>query len=100
MDGIQLADALAGAAVHAFGGGADDHAKRWREILPPISHLSILPDTDEVNLGRPETRRNALLLRALHDRATNEQDLIDGMPELAYVISRRLGLPMSRYSIE
>lgn len=98
--GIQLADALAGAAVHVWSGNTDDHAKKWREILAPIANLAILPDTNEINLRRPDVRRNAFLLHELHDRATSGRSLIEGMPELIVMISRNLGLPLSRYAVE
>lgn len=98
--GVQLADALAGAAVHVWSGNVDDHAKKWRDILAPIANLPILPDTDEIELGRPIARRNAFLLHALHDRATKGKNLIEGMPELIAMISHRLGLQLSRYAID
>lgn len=98
--GIQLADALAGAAIHVWSGNTDDYAKKWQEILSPIANLPILPDTNEINLRRPDARRNAVLLHALHDRATSGKSLIEGMPELIVMISRRLGLPLNRYAVE
>lgn len=98
--GIQLADALAGAAIHVWSGNTDGHAKKWRDILAPIANLPILPDTNEINLSRPHARRNAVLLHELHDRAINGRNLIEGMPELIVMISRRFGLTLRQYEIE
>ena len=98
--GIQLADALAGAAVHVWSGGTDDHAKKWAEMLPPMANLPILPDTDEIDLRRRDVRRNVFLLDQLHNRAINGKSLIEGMPEVIVMISRRLGLPLRQYQIE
>jgi len=91
--GIQLADAVAGAAVHVLGGGTDDHAKRWRELLPEMSILNILPDKDELDLRLGTARRNVVLLNELHARAKNGQDLIEGMPLLIARLTHRLNLP-------
>lgn len=91
--GIQLADAVAGAAVHVVSGGTDDHAKRWRELLPEMSVLNILPDRDELDLRLGKVRRNAVLLNELHHRATSGQDLIDGMPLFIAKLTQRLKLP-------
>ena len=98
--GIQLADALAGAAIHVWSGGSDDHAKSWREVLVSIAHLPILPGPAEVDLRLPATRRNAILLDVLHDRASNGRDLIEGMAELIFTLSQRLRLPMRNYIVE
>ena len=98
--GIQLADALAAAAVHTWNGGSDNHALRWREVLLPISNRPILPDTDEIDLRRPEAVRNASILQTLHHRVTHGASLIDGMPADIHLISRTLGLPVMRYIVE
>lgn len=98
--GIQLADALAGAAVHVWSGNTDEHVKKWRAVLTPIANQPILPDTDEVNLRRRETQRNAFILQTLHHRAAQGKPLLEGMPELFFLISRRLALPINRYGSE
>jgi hypothetical protein len=89
--GIQLADAIAAAGVHVFSGATDDHAKRWREILPAFSaHGSIIPDLDELDLNSLRTQRNVLLLSELHARALENKSLTDGMAEYVDMISARL----------
>ncbi|WP_284337655.1 DUF3800 domain-containing protein [Comamonas sp. NoAH] len=97
--GIQLADALAGAAVHVWSGATDDHAKKWKERLSSIANLPVLPDAEEIDLRRPTVRRNLILLHELHRRAINNQSLIEGMPEVILMISQRFGLKLRQYSI-
>jgi hypothetical protein len=49
--GIQIADAVAAAAVYVFSGASDEHATRWRPIIGRVGHYgSIIPDLDEVRL--------------------------------------------------
>jgi hypothetical protein len=89
--GIQIADAVAAAAVYVFSGADDDHARRWRSILPSIGHYgSIIPDRDELNLKDGRAQRNAIVLLELHSRAINGVSLIDGMPEYVQLITKRL----------
>ncbi len=89
--GIQIADAVAAAAVYVFSGADDDHAKRWRSILPNFGHYgSVIPDRDELNLKDRRAQRNAVLLLELHSRAKKGVSLIDGMPEYVQLISQRL----------
>ena len=84
--GIQIAD-----AVYVFSGADDDHAKRWRSILPSIGHYgSIIPDRDELNLKDRRAQRNAVLLLELHSRAKKGVSLIDGMGEYVQLITQRL----------
>ncbi|WP_237173553.1 DUF3800 domain-containing protein [Paracandidimonas lactea] len=89
--GIQIADAVAAAAVYVFSGAKDEQAKRWREIIARVGHYgSVIPDLDEVNLRGIRAQRNAILLRELHSRAKAGKSLTDGMPEYVKLISRRL----------
>ncbi len=54
--GIQLADALAGAAVHVWSGSEDEDALRWRGLLAPLANLPIVPEKEHVDLRSPTTR--------------------------------------------
>jgi hypothetical protein len=89
--GIQLADAIAAATVYVFSGATDDHAKKWRSIVPKIAdHGSIIPDISELNLKNKNAQRNAVVLLELHSRAKNGQNLIEGMHEYIHSITHRL----------
>jgi hypothetical protein len=89
--GIQIADAVAAAAVHVFSGADDDHARRWRSILPNIGNYgSIIPDRDELNLNDRRAQRNAVLLLELHSRAKKGVSLVDGMAEYVQLITQKL----------
>ncbi|MDR6208136.1 DUF3800 domain-containing protein [Paraburkholderia graminis] len=81
--GIQIADAVAAAAVHVLSGAEDDHAVRWRKLIVEIcaDNGSILPDHSEVSLKDWQSRRNAAVLTELHARAMAGVSLTDGMPE-------------------
>lgn len=81
--GIQIADAVAAAAVHVLSGAEDDHAVRWRSVIIPIcaDNGSVLPDKSEVSLKDWKSRRNANVLAELHARATAGVSLTDGMPQ-------------------
>lgn len=89
--GIQIADALAAAAVHVYSGADDDYAKKWRGILPSIGHYgSIVPDTSELNLKDRRAQRNAVVLLELHSRATNGLSLTDGIADYVQMVSEQL----------
>jgi len=91
IHGIQLADAIAAAAVYVLSGADDDYARRWREPIGRNGHYgSILPDGDALDLGRIEVQRNAVLLTELHQRARQGVSLIEGMPEYAAMITELL----------
>lgn len=61
--GIQVADAIAAAAVHTFSGADDDHANKWRLMLPNFSHYgSVVPDLEDVDLADQKAQRNAVVL--------------------------------------
>jgi hypothetical protein len=98
--GIQLADAIAGAAIHVFSGGNDDHAKKWRVQLVRAAQLPIIPDSEEIDPKRPEVQRNMLILDELHRRSTAAQDILKDMDKFIYLVSRRLRLGMQQYQIE
>lgn len=89
--GVQLADAIAAAAVYVFSGAKDEYAERWRPIIAGACHYgSIIPDHDEIRLENRRVQRNALILYELHARAKRGQNLIDGIGEYIRVISQRL----------
>ncbi|WP_321916987.1 MULTISPECIES: DUF3800 domain-containing protein [unclassified Paraburkholderia] len=89
--GIQIADAVAAAAVYVFSGADDEHAVRWRKIIARIANNgSIIPDRDEVRLKDRRVQRNALVLMELHSRAKAGKSLVEGMPEYLHMVSRRL----------
>lgn len=89
--GIQIADAVAAAAVHVISGADDEHARKWREVVGRCGHYgSILPDMDAIDLGRIDVQRNALVLTELHERAKKGISLIEGMPEYMVLITRML----------
>lgn len=89
--GIQIADAVAAAAVYALSNTNDEHATRWREVVAKIGHYgSVLPNFDEVNPKSLRAQRNAVLLMELHSRAKSGQSIVEGMPEFVNLISQRL----------
>lgn len=89
--GVQIADALAAATVHAYSGADDDHAKRWRTILPAIGKYgSVIPDWSELNLMDTRAQRNAAVLLELHSRATSGISLTDGMAGYVQFVTERL----------
>jgi hypothetical protein len=89
--GVQIADAVAAAAVYVFSGATDVHAMKWRMILPPISpYASVVPDFDEVNPHDIKVQRNALVLSELHSRAKEGRSLVEGMVEFIQVASTKL----------
>jgi len=89
--GIQVADAVAAAAVHVFSGADDDQAKAWRAVLPQVARYgSIVPDLDHINLKDRRVQRNAVVLLELHERATSGTSLTDGMPDYVRLVTERL----------
>lgn len=89
--GIQLADAIAAASVYVFSGADDDHANKWRSILPAIGHYgSIIPDLDEINPRDRRAQRNAVMLLELHSRARNGLSLTEGILEYIQLVTQKL----------
>lgn len=89
--GIQIADAIAAASVYVFSGADDEHAKKWRLILPTIGHYgSIVPDLDEINLKDRRAQRNAIMLLELHSRAKKGVSITEGIPEYMHLVTQRL----------
>lgn len=89
--GIQLADAVAAAAVYAFASPRDDHTEHWRSIVAQVGHYgSVIPDHDEIRLSDRRVQRNALVLLELHSRAKQGRSLIEGMGEYMQLVTRRL----------
>ncbi len=90
VHGIQIADAVAAAAVHTISGAQNDHANRWRLILPSIAHYgSVLPEHDAIDPTSSRAHLNARLLLELHSRATNGRNLVDGMQQFIERASAR-----------
>jgi hypothetical protein len=89
--GIQIADAIAAAAVYVFSGARGDAADHWRHIIARQSHYgSVIPDIDELRLEFRRPQLNALVLQHLHQRATDGISLTDGMPEAIADMKRNL----------
>lgn len=89
--GVQIADAVAAAAVYAFSDTQDEYAKKWRPIIASVGHYgSIVPDHDEIRLRDRRVQRNALVLLELHSRAKKGESLIEGMGEYMQHITHRL----------
>lgn len=89
--GIQIADVLAAAAVHALSNRLDSHSEKWRTHIGNCGHYgSIIPDTEEVDLTRVQTQRNAILLLELHSRAKSGRSITEGMPEFLQLLSTHL----------
>lgn len=89
--GIQIADAIAAAAVYVFSGGKDESADHWRQIIARHAHYgSVVPDMSEVKLELQRAQLNALLLQHLHQRAMQDMSIIEGMPQVISDITRRL----------
>ena len=89
--GIQLADAIAAASVHVFSGADDEHAKKWRSILPAIGHYgSIVTNVDELNLKDRRAQRNAIVLLELHSRAKRGVSLTENMQKFLHLVTQRL----------
>lgn len=89
--GVQLADAIAAASVHAISGNSETHANEWKNIIPDITiNGGMFPDIEHVDLEKHEVQRNALLMLELHSRATKKQSLIDGMPDYITLLTQAL----------
>jgi len=91
--GIQIADAIAAAAVYVFSGAQDDAADHWRHIIARQAHYgSVIPDQDELKLELHRPQLNALVLEHLHKRAVDGISLTDGMHQAILGMSRSLRL--------
>ena len=89
--GIQIADAIAAAAVYVFSGATDESADRWRHIIARQAHYgSVVPDMDEVRFELERAQRNALLLQHLHQRAMKGLSLTDGIQHVIVNLTRAL----------
>lgn len=90
--GIQIADAIAAAAVHVFS-TRDDTAIQWRQQIVGQGHYgSVVPDQTELELELHGPQLNALVLQHLHQRATQGVSLTKGMQQAIADISRTLRL--------
>ena len=89
--GVQIADAIAAAIIHAVSGGDEKHAIEWRKILLECTlHGNILPDLQCADLNRLDVQRNALILLELRDRSMRGVSLIEDMYDYVQFISQRL----------
>lgn len=89
--GIQLADAVAAAAVYALTNSGNEQVERWKALIPAIGQYgSIFPDFDTLNLKDTSAQRNVVVLMELHSRAKEGRHLIEGMPEYLDLVSQRL----------
>lgn len=89
--GIQIADAIAAAAVYVFSGARDEASDRWRHIIARQAHYgSVVPDTDELRLRSQRSQLNTLVLHQLHQRAMQGLSLTEGMPEAIANMGRSL----------
>lgn len=83
--GIQIADALAAAAVFAVSNPDDPFAQKWAAMLPEIGKYgSVMPDFDHLDLHGVPAKLNAIVLMELHSRAVNKEPLLEDMGE--YVV--------------
>jgi len=93
IHGIQLADAVAAAFVYAARTTGNDHASRWKELLPKVAaYGSVIPDMDYMDLNRLDVQRNTILMIELHSRAQEGQPLLDGLPEYVQFINEQLAI--------
>lgn len=89
--GIQIADAIAAAAVYVFSGAKDDAADQWRHIIARQAHYgSVVPDTAELQIELHRPQLNTLVLQHLHQRATDGVSLTEGMGKAILEMSRVL----------
>lgn len=89
--GIQIADAIAAAAVYVFSGPTDESADRWRPIIARQAHYgSVIPDKDEVKLELKHAQRNALLLQHIHQQAIKNLSITNGIQQVIINITRSL----------
>lgn len=80
--GIQIADALAAAAVFAVSNPDDPFAQKWAAMLPEIGKYgSVMPDFDHLDLNGIPAKLNAIVLMELHSRAVNKKPLLEDMGE-------------------
>jgi hypothetical protein len=89
--GIQIADAVAAAAVYAFSGEKDGCTEKWREIISKvINHGSVYPELDVIDSNNRNVRRNVYILIELHSRAKAGASLTDGMGSFINLITQHL----------
>jgi hypothetical protein len=82
--GIQVADVVAAAAVHAFRNLQEGYSREWLRLLGNGTE-AIFPDPRLIDLGTPEAAVNAVVLKELVDRSVRRVDLFKGMPEFIRV---------------
>ncbi|MCF6314637.1 MAG: DUF3800 domain-containing protein [Verrucomicrobiales bacterium] len=83
--GIQIADVVSAAFIHAVSNPEEAHAMKWRSLIPEVGcYGSIWPDFDLVDLTKFDAIRNALLLHELCERTRNGSSLTDGIGEFLH----------------
>lgn len=89
--GVQLADAIAAACVHAATETTDNETQKWKQLLPEIAiYGSVMPEEEYIDLKKYEVQRNAVVLHELHSRSMKGQSLLEGMGEYLQIISQEL----------
>lgn len=78
--GIQVADVVAAAAVHAFRNLEEGYSREWLRLLGDGTQ-AIFPDARQIDLRTPEGAINAVVLKELVNRSVRQVDLFDGMGE-------------------
>lgn len=78
--GIQLADVVAAASVHALMNRSEKHSQAWLEALQ-TGLMPIFPEPDLIDLRTRSGAVNAVVLTELVSRSLQKRDLFDGMLE-------------------
>jgi hypothetical protein len=69
----------------------DNQAKEWKKYFPTMMHrLSVLPDTDHVDLDEMPVQRNFMLLQELVHRSERGLSLTEGIREFLMDATRYL----------
>jgi hypothetical protein len=78
--GIQIADVVAAASVHAFRNLKETHSREWIQLLGEGLH-AIFPDPEAIDLRTRSGAINAVVLKELVARSVRQDDLFSGMGE-------------------
>lgn len=88
--GIQIADAIAAAAVYVFSQKQNDATEYWRRIIARHTpYGSAIPDVEELR-GQSRPQLNAQVLAYLHQRATDGLSLTEGISQAIGALARAL----------
>jgi hypothetical protein len=89
--GIQLADVVAGTAIHAFQNPNDKQARDWMQYLLQCLHpMSVVPTTESVDMSTVSGQRNVWILHELVERSRYRKSLTEGIGEYIAGVTRRL----------